>query len=1042
MTLPPPLDSLPGTQQLIEQLSDALETIDSPLSAKHASHSRSTLVDRDGPRRPGHHYQDRLQYHEHPGFGKPALLLPPRLPPPLQDEFTTSTAKKAPPAVPLWMPAGLTDEWVDESSLSSSGLHPAVPSGETVVRKELATETPNWKRVTRALEAEKQERAAPLLKAIFHPPPESSEMRGSSGTGSSGTGSSGNSGRQPPQHSTTLVSENTLSEVSGPPPLLPWKLFGDRYNTFTKDQLAGLLTNINMDPMLAKQLPQRVLREVADVPTAEEGGGRKSQPGLRALSAQNQPLSPKRQQQAALPPTPSQLQRLPHQPPMRKPSMEDFRQNAENVFERLRQRGFPGAAVAPADSTTASDSTVPPQPELSAISERPEHSNDYTPDDFTQRSYRSYAPHLEVVDHLIISDQPEVSVINTPHIKPAVSLPHLGEPPRRPQVRGFLPQDATLPQRVANMVLDPQSNRWVPVGGAVHDEFEDTGAMSLEDTTVSRDPRRVLSSLMRQPGVRSALKPEVSFLLPDDHELETGEVTGNVTLVGAIHTSFSQLRELLVQVITDRLAHLPQAEALAWDRLRSVLLTNAALDNVAHLDRFLPALQDLDLSGNSLTHLLGVPSTVRRLVVRSNSLGDLCLFDRFSELEWLDVLENQLTHLLGLGMAGHLREVVASDNCLLLLGPLASAALLWKADLSRNRLLGVLSVAGTKLGMLGELDVLENTLTAIRGLEAMGALRVLRADDNQIREVGVAQPHLHLKKLSVRGNRLRSLNLGNFPLLRVLRVDGNELLPQWVAREPENLAELSLRCQPHRLVVPQVLSLARLGASVSSLDLLGNAHAAKWFSATTAPLAEFVHVTVLELLALALEELPQWFGRVFPNTVRLNANHNGMLRCEGLAGCTRLQLVLLVSNRLTSYEGLLQGLGGSATTLRAVDCRLNPLTAGFYPHVFSPQEPEPAEVIIPETLDDLALFLVLYALMQTADGVAEWDARDGLFRHGLQHNHSVWNRRSHYETMMVVFLPQLHTLDGGTLDEGRRQQSYQRLQARLDVGETLALIAS
>ncbi|CRK46313.1 hypothetical protein BN1723_019961, partial [Verticillium longisporum] len=131
------------------------------------------------------------------------------------------------------------------------------------------------------------------------------------------------------------------------------------------------------------------------------------------------------------------------------------------------------------------------------------------------------------------------------------------------------------------------------------------------------------------------------------------------------------------------------------------------------LDEFCGRLVSLDASTNALSHLDGVPSTVRHLKASSNLLTELTSWDHLSNLQYIDVSNNELRSLAGLSNLVHLRGVRADNNKLTSLdgfhfhdGLLSLRA--------RDNLIEELDFDGTKLDRLAELDLCGNKIQSIR----------------------------------------------------------------------------------------------------------------------------------------------------------------------------------------------------------------------------------------------------------------------------------------------------------------------------------------
>ena len=99
-----------------------------------------------------------------------------------------------------------------------------------------------------------------------------------------------------------------------------------------------------------------------------------------------------------------------------------------------------------------------------------------------------------------------------------------------------------------------------------------------------------------------------------------------------------------------------------WESIRKLNLQGKELVTLYKLDDFCDRIEELDVSDNSLGHLNGMPSGVRRLRIRHNCLSDLTAWGHLQSLQYLDVSGNQLRSLHSFRNLVHLRGLVADDN--------------------------------------------------------------------------------------------------------------------------------------------------------------------------------------------------------------------------------------------------------------------------------------------------------------------------------------------------------------------------------------------
>ena len=224
--------------------------------------------------------------------------------------------------------------------------------------------------------------------------------------------------------------------------------------------------------------------------------------------------------------------------------------------------------------------------------------------------------------------------------------------------------------------------------------------------------------------------------------------------------------------------------------MRSLRLPNACLTELPPLSH-LP-LEEVDLQGNRLLGLEGLPMTIRTLNVSDNRIDQDGFFLPFPSLEDLNGSKNFLA-------------IVDHDDFVLHFPSLK------RLDLSKNRLRHVAFLRGS---VVEELDVRENRLQVVNGLPP--TLRTLIADSNEITMLQSKLPP-SLERLDLGYNSLRSAGL---PLtwslcLRELHLDGNKLerFPQSLPDSVEVLTLNANRIQHGPSKLPQSLRILALDSN-------------------------------------------------------------------------------------------------------------------------------------------------------------------------------------------------------------------------------------
>lgn len=576
------------------------------------------------------------------------------------------------------------------------------------------------------------------------------------------------------------------------------------------------------------------------------------------------------------------------------------------------------------------------------------------------------------------------------------------------------------PEKFGDMIFDYENHRWI----SNDQENDHRGSLdSIEDlhSETSDNGKEYLTreiSILKlaKRGARKTDKNlEVSFHVPEvsSHSKSRFNVTN---LSDLMNVSFSQSNRNLVSMITG------STDESEWEKIKSLDLSNKLIERVEDLDHFLPALTSVDLSNNMIRFIEGLPQGIFELQIANNKLDNITTFRKFRDLQVLNASYNSLSNLSGLRQNIHLTKVDLGHNRIASIEDLLTISSLTKLAVNHNRISGKIDFSKSDLPNLQELDLSENRIESVTGLESLPNLRVLNLNDNKLKSITCGLKHQHLKKMLLKYNKLEKLDLQPFPFLRVLRVDGNPLINVEGLGKLKLLQEIAAKCQISGDVVKSIFEDAY---DLLSLDLSGNSMITTRSMISTIPNC-FMNLNQLNLSAISLTVIPPTFSEKFPNVRELNLNFNKLTELSGLSELTRLRKLFLVSNNIGKIELLLSALKNSRESLKVLDMRLNVLNFEFYPYVFSPEELEhmqPASsypVItdspIPlETMDDIESFASYYnTLIKSKD----WEERDSEFVAKLRSEGNLKRvrERLNYETIFVNFFPHLRELDGKSID--------------------------
>jgi Leucine-rich repeat (LRR) protein len=372
----------------------------------------------------------------------------------------------------------------------------------------------------------------------------------------------------------------------------------------------------------------------------------------------------------------------------------------------------------------------------------------------------------------------------------------------------------------------------------------------------------------------------------------------------------------LVKAITD-----VQGREIYWSDLTSLCLHNKSLKSLHNLGEHCARIEKLDVSSNALTQLDGVPMFVRELNARSNQLVSLTSWTHLMHLQYLDISSNGLESLDGLGHLIHLRELRVDNNRIRRLDGIADLDGLITLSARKNSI-RELDFEHFRFGRVVEMDVSDNQITSIQGLEGLSSLRTLKLDNNQLGDsLVVTSPMPRLRHLSLRSCALETLDVTNFPNLRTLEVDNNRLSNIIGLSTLKKLDLLSMCGQN----LPETQRIEILQAPIEAQTIR--------LSRNTIPDLQitqpFMTVKHLSLSDTGLSSIPANFGLDFPNLRSLDISYNGLKDIRPLAPLGALETLNLTGCRVERLRKTVATLG-KLQKLRKLDLKHNPLTQGFY----------------------------------------------------------------------------------------------------------------
>jgi len=235
------------------------------------------------------------------------------------------------------------------------------------------------------------------------------------------------------------------------------------------------------------------------------------------------------------------------------------------------------------------------------------------------------------------------------------------------------------------------------------------------------------------------------------------------------------------------------ATPIEFAGLKTLALSHSQIGSIHSLIglMYLPAVENLDLSGNQLRDLVGLSwhTTLMRLGLADNEISDLAPLGELG-LRSLDCSNNQVTDLSPLAGLSDLDSLDMSKNQIADISPLSKLDSLRHADLAGNQISGTCVLSG--LSHLTRLDLSDNRITEIQ-LSELPWLNTLHLENNLIGAVQGLTDLPNLGDLNLENNLITDLGpLASWmnPSLSYLALSGNPLNEAAYAQDlPEVLAQ-------------------------------------------------------------------------------------------------------------------------------------------------------------------------------------------------------------------------------------------------------------
>ncbi|RMZ84254.1 hypothetical protein DV738_g801, partial [Chaetothyriales sp. CBS 135597] len=427
--------------------------------------------------------------------------------------------------------------------------------------------------------------------------------------------------------------------------------------------------------------------------------------------------------------------------------------------------------------------------------------------------------------------------------------------------------------------------------------------------------------------VDQANHPEESFV----------EERANPKTLRQANGSLALQIDALVKAVTDE-----EPSEIYWERIRKMRLENKNLGSVYGLTDYCGSLEQLSVANNQISHLDGLPGSLRVLDIHSNALSSLVCWTGLVNLQYLDVSKNQLDNLDGFGCLIHLRKLVANGNQISNIDGILELDGLLELQVRENQLAKV-DFTHSALDRLRKLDLSHNQLAHVGGVHHLISLEELDLAHNLLTTTGIDEPAAMIKKLDVSSNQISDIDLAPLPALQWLNADSNKLKHVQGLSAAYHLGALFLRAQGEPSnIVSDILSTPN---ECRSIALSSNAVPGGIIKLPCQPQC---NVRELELASCGIAGLGVDFGDIFPNCRTLNLNYNAIKDVSELQGMVRLVELSIARNRVKKMRRTCLVLA-RLSKLSKLDLRDNPLTLGYYaPHACDQEKHTEQRFLLPE----------------------------------------------------------------------------------------------
>ncbi|GAM12018.1 cell wall-binding repeat-containing protein [Mesobacillus selenatarsenatis] len=177
-------------------------------------------------------------------------------------------------------------------------------------------------------------------------------------------------------------------------------------------------------------------------------------------------------------------------------------------------------------------------------------------------------------------------------------------------------------------------------------------------------------------------------------------------------------------------------------------------------------LTDLDASWMGVSNIAGLENllTATELYLSDNFITDLAPISNLNQIEILDLSRNSIQDLRSLGNLKNIQDLRLNQNQINDISPLQSMKFNCNScnlNLSKNKIQSIFSLMNieiTEINNSFSVDISNNLVNSLNGLESISKLSTLEAANNTIGNLAPLSELTNLRKLNINNNKVSSLS--------------------------------------------------------------------------------------------------------------------------------------------------------------------------------------------------------------------------------------------------------------------------------------------